>query len=68
MEHPEEPWRRHGHRVSTQVSMNDLIVTDADGEAVLVDSVDDAEMLIFALQEWIKYKRQLELWERESAL
>lgn len=68
MEHPEEPWSRHGHDVRTQVSMDDLIITDADGETVLVDSVDDAEMLIFALQEWIEYKRQLELWEREHTL
>jgi hypothetical protein len=36
------------------------------GDGLSVWSIEEAEMLIFALQEWIEYKRQLEKWEREN--
>ena len=37
-------------------------------DTLVVSRVADAAMLIHALSEWIEYKRQLELWERENQL
>jgi hypothetical protein len=45
-----------------------LHIRHDDGDCLPVWSVEEAEMLIHALSDWIEYKRQVELWEREHTL
>ena len=66
MDRPEKPDLRLCGDVGTHVSWaSDLVITES-GDYVLVCRTEEAEMLIFALQEWIEYKRKLELWEQSE--
>jgi len=67
MEKPKAPERREGDEIDTELYRGGLLIADWTCNEIIVGEVSDAEMLIHALAEWIEYKRQLELWERENS-
>ncbi len=64
MEKPELPVARELHGTIVTPHPSHLRIYDGL-DRMAVCSVEEAEMLVFALSEWIEYKRQLELWERD---
>ncbi len=67
MEKPKLPAKRKLDEFVVTPYQNYLIVFDG-WDKTSVSDVQEAEMLIHALAEWIEYKRQLEKWEREHTL
>jgi len=65
MEKPKPPAKRRLDDFIVTPYPESLVVFDGWDDASVI-SVQEAEMLIFALQEWIEYKRQLELWEQSE--
>ena len=63
MEKPEKPDIRVCGSIGTHVSWaSDLVITES-GDYILVCEIEEAELLQFALGEWIEYKRQLKKWD-----
>ncbi len=67
MEKPKAPQERAAGSLNTsRYTDHKLRIYSDDWDSIYVGSLKEAEMLIFALQEWIEYKRQLELWEHSE--
>lgn len=62
MEKPKPPDQRQLHDTITTPFPNCFRIFDG-WDKMAIYGVEEAEMLIHALAEWVEYKRQLELWE-----
>jgi hypothetical protein len=68
MKEPTAPEDRSCGLISACCDNRIIYIYDDHWGSVPVHSIAEAEMLIHALSEWVEYKRQLELWEREHTL
>jgi hypothetical protein len=66
MEKPKAPQERESGNLSTNLGLCGIYIYTRALDSVPVRSIEEAEMLVFALSEWIEYKRQLELWEQSE--
>ena len=68
MEKPKAPQPRKGDEINTEIYRELLSIQDWTCNEIVVSQTFDAEMLIYALSEWISYKHRLEDWKREHVL